>query len=272
MHHVVEPRSVDQGFTRLHRVRVPPVAARAGLAAVQAAIRRMADAVVVHEPAFARIVPEAVVVPHGIEAPQHADRAAARSRLGLDERLTVLCFGYLAPYKGLEAALEAAASLRDDVHLVIAGGEHPRLEGQGYAEALRARHGAHATFTGRVPDGEVDDWFAASDVALFPYPRPFATSGPLAIALGHGTPVLLSPPLASTVGAAAEAIAPLGPEALAARLAAIAADRSALGELSAATRRLAAGREWPAVADRHLELYREVTDAARTSGGRLRAG
>jgi glycosyltransferase involved in cell wall biosynthesis len=274
MHHVVEPRSVDAGFTRLHRVRAPAPAARLGLAAVQGAIRRLADAVVVHEPAFARVVPEAVVVPHGVGTAVTSDRAAARAAHGLDDRLTVLCFGYLAPYKGLEHVLEAAALVRDDVRVVVAGGEHPRLAeaGDDYAARLRRLHGAHATFTGHVPDADVDAWFAAADAALFPYPRPFATSGPLALALANSTPVLLSPPLAACVGAPAETVVPLGAEAMASSLRALAADPSRLDRVRAAGRQLAAGRDWPAVAERHLELYREVIHAPRATGRRLRAG
>src|SRR5690349_18532708 len=74
MHHVVDPAGVDAGFTRLHRVKAPPVVARAGLDGVQRAIRRFARAVVVHEPAFADVVEEAHVVPHGIEIPPTTDR------------------------------------------------------------------------------------------------------------------------------------------------------------------------------------------------------
>src|SRR5581483_4359476 len=177
-------------------------------------------------------------------------------------------------YKGLEHALEAAALVRDDVHVVVAGGEHPRLAeaGDDYAARLRRAHGAHATFTGHVPDAEVDAWFAAADAALLPYPRPFAASGPLALALAHSTPVLLSPPLAACVGAPAETVVPLGAEAMASSLRALAADRPRLERVREAGRELAAGRDWPAVAERHLELYREVIHAPRAAGGRLRAG
>src|SRR5207244_3721368 len=87
--------------------------------------------------------------------------------------------------------------------LVVAGGPHPRLAAAGdpYAASLQQRWGATADFTGYVPGTAVADWFAAADVALIPYPRPFATSGPLALALGAGTPALLSVPLAAFVDA-----------------------------------------------------------------------
>jgi glycosyltransferase involved in cell wall biosynthesis len=274
MHHVVDPRTVDGEFTRVHRVRAPAGLVRAGLGHVQRTIRRHAGAIVVHEPGFAELVPDAHVVPHGIERePTPVDRAAVRERLGLSrERLVVLSFGFLAPYKGLEAALEAARMAGPDVQLVVAGGEHPRLAGarQPYGARLRAAHGDHARFTGRVAEADVGDWFAAADVALFPYPRPHATSGPLAIALGAGTPVLLSAALARCAGAPRALGVEPAPVAIAARLTELARDHGARRRLAVASAALGRERAWPVVARRHLELYEEVSDGRRPRG-RLRA-
>ena len=254
MHHVVDPKAVDAGFTATHRVRAPAPVARIGVAAVQRTIAALADTVVVHEPSFARVVPGAEVVPHGVEVPERGDRAATRAALGV-KGFCVLCFGFLAPYKGLEAALGAARLAGEDVELVIAGGEHPRLAGDGYADALRAAAPANVRFTGYVADADVARWFAAADVALLPYPQPFASSGPLALALAHGTPVLLSEALAGTAGAPDELAVPTDPAAVAARLDALAADRGERERLRAAAATLAAGRSWPEVARRHLDFY-----------------
>jgi len=254
MHHVVDPGTVDAAFTATHRVRAPAPIARAGVATVQRTIRALADEVVVHEPSFAAVVPGAEVVPHGIEVVDSFDRDAARDALGVGDGLCVLCFGFLAPYKGLEAALGAARLAGDEVRLVIAGGEHPRLAGEGYAQRLRDTAPANARFTGFVPDADVARWFAAADVALLPYPQPFASSGPLALALAHGTPVLMSQALARTTGASELAVGP-DPAAIAARLRGLAAEPDEREGLRAAARRLAAGRTWPEVARRHLELY-----------------
>ena len=150
LHQVVDPAYVDRGYTRLHRVKAPALAARAGLAGVQFAVRQAASATIVHEEPFQRLVPDAVVIPHGVEQTTPVDRDAARAALGLDDRLTVVCFGFVAPYKGLETALAAAELAGPGVQLVVAGGEHPRMVADGYVAELHARYGRVATFTPRT--------------------------------------------------------------------------------------------------------------------------
>jgi glycosyltransferase involved in cell wall biosynthesis len=271
MHHVVGREMIDGGFTRLHRVAAPALAARTGLELLRSAIGRLADRVIVHEPAFTHALPGADVVPHGVEAVATPSRAAARTRLGTS-RFTVLCFGFVAPYKGLEPALEAARLAGDEVELVIAGGEHPRLReaGDRYWANLAEAH-PHARFTGRVPEEDVASWFAAADLALFLYPQPVSSSGGLALALAHGTPVLLSPEMAATTGGPQALAAPRGEVALAQRLRALAADPAQRHTLRSAAAELAQGRRWPDVARRHLDIYEEVSHADRTSRGSLRA-
>jgi glycosyltransferase involved in cell wall biosynthesis len=255
MHHVVDPAAVDGGFARTHHVRAPATVARVAVGGVQRTIGALADAVVVHEPSFAGVVPGATVVPHGIEAPERTTQAAAREALGIAPRgLLALCFGFLAPYKGLEVALDAARLAGGDVELVVAGGEHPRV-GPAYAMRLRAGARENVRFTGFVPDADVGRWFAAADVALLLYPRPFASSGPLALALAHGTPVLMSAALAVMAGAPDALVAPPGGAALAARLRELARDPGAAAGLREEAAAMAAGRGWPDVARRHLELY-----------------
>jgi glycosyltransferase involved in cell wall biosynthesis len=276
MHHVLDPDAIDAEFTATHHVAAPAALARAGVRALQRGVRALADAVIVHEPESAALLPGAKLIPHGIDAPPAAPAVARRGAasppvvtaagsslvvarppsprdaLGLDrDRVVALCFGFLAPYKGLELAIEGAREA--GAQLVLAGGPHPRV-GDAYTERLRALAPPDTRFTGFVPDADVDRWFAAADVALLLYPRPFATSGPLALALGHGTPVLLSPGLARMTGAPAELAVDLDAHVLAARLRAL-EDPDVRAALSDRAQALAAGRTWPDAARAHLEAY-----------------
>lgn len=260
MHQTVNPATVDRSYTELHRVPVPAPIARLGIDGLQRAVRRLAAATVVHEEPFRDVLGGADVIPHGIEPTARLDRRAARSHLGLPEdRFLALCFGFIAPYKGLETALEAGRLAGDPVEVVIAGGEHPRLASAGddYAGDLRRRFGDAARFTGWVPGDDVVPWFRAADVALFPYPEPFSSSGALALALACETPALVSARLGRCIGAPSHMLASSTQE-LAARLQRLSDDSNALAELRAWTACLAAGREWSAVADRHREVYERV--------------
>jgi hypothetical protein len=276
MHQVVDPKSVDRAFTRIHRVNVPAPFARAGLAAMQRSVARLASRLVVHEDAFRRVVPGARVFPLGGNTAPPADqqvitRAAelrvvattARPAGGTLPGLLVLCFGFVAPYKGLETALEAARLAGPPISLVVAGGEHPRLAGQGYLDGLRARYGQVAHFTGFVPEEDVAAWFEAADAVLLPYPQPFSSSGVLADAAAHGVPVLVSPALARVTGMPADVAVPVDPPGLSARLLELAARPEQLVRLAAVSTALNSGRSWTELADRHLALYEEVIDAQR---------
>lgn len=263
VHQVVALSRIDREFTRMHRIRVPPTISRLAMGSVQKSLLGSFDRAIVHQHSFAKVLHGAEVIPHGVEDAPAIDPLVARRTLELDDdRLLVLCFGFIAPYKGLELALEAAARI-PEMRLVVAGGTHPRL-GRSYARALRQRWGSVADFTGHVPDDQVPLWHAAADLALFCYPAPHAASGAVALALAHRTPFLATSPMASCLGVpvAAEVRHDLGE--LTRRLRALAEDRSGLVELTRACQELATESTWPSVARRHLNLYEEVLGAERS--------
>lgn len=259
MHQTVDPAVVDRSYTQLHRVPVPAPIARMGIDVLQRSLRRSVDAAVVHEEPFRTLVGDADVIPHGIEDGAPLSRSAARAHLGLGEGFLALCFGFVAPYKGIETALDAGERAGERVRVVVAGGDHPRLAASGddYAAALRRRHGGTATFTGWVPGDDVVPWFRAADVALFPYPEPFSSSGALALALANGTPSLVSGPLGRCIGAPSPMLVSTTDD-LAARLRLLASEPGALDELARWTRCLAEGRRWSEVADRHRAVYERI--------------
>ncbi|HWB68244.1 MAG TPA: glycosyltransferase [Mycobacteriales bacterium] len=264
MHQVVDPRQVDRSFTRLHRIRLPAPAARLAVTGVQRSIDALADRVIVHEPRFSAQLSRAVQLPHGIEPAADLERGQARAALGIDpDEFIALCFGFLAPYKGIEQAGDAARLAGPGVRLVVAGGPHPRLKDRhNYAAALRRAYGGHARFTGFVTDLDVVRWFRAADVVLLPYPAPHASSGALALALAYGVPVLASTALVETCGLPAAAGYD-STEELAGRLVALLGDMAERRALAEALSPVAEGRSWPAVARQHQRLYDEVRSRLR---------
>jgi glycosyltransferase involved in cell wall biosynthesis len=118
------------------------------------------------------------------------DRGEARGRLGLT-RPTLLFFGYVRAYKGLDRLLRAMPRVlaRVDVDLLIVGefyddrAKYDRIiEDLGLAEHVKvvAEH---------VPDESVGEYFTAADVVVLPYTSA-TQSGITQIAFAFGLPVI----------------------------------------------------------------------------------
>jgi glycosyltransferase involved in cell wall biosynthesis len=111
------------------------------------------------------------VIPNGIN-PEHfrqaPERAEAKRRLGLDDRLVLGFVGFVREWHGLDRVLEWLATRRGagEVQFVVVG-DGPAREG---LEAQAAALGIvdRVRFTGVVPRDEIPGWVAAFDIALQP--------------------------------------------------------------------------------------------------------
>ncbi|MTE22729.1 glycosyltransferase [Microbacterium sp. ZXX196] len=119
---------------------------------------------------------------------------AARASFSLAPRdLAVLFLGQIRPYKGVDALVGAAAEAaarRDDraVRLLVAGAVK-EMSREDFAATIPAGLAA-ATHLDFVPDGDIARWFAAADVAVFPY-RAILNSGSVHLAATFRVPVVL---------------------------------------------------------------------------------
>jgi glycosyltransferase involved in cell wall biosynthesis len=120
----------------------------------------------------------------------------ARQRLGIRHgEKTILFFGNITPYKGLEyivAAFQQIKARHEDYRLIIAGRpdkcerywtpirEEIREDVQGERVLLRAEF---------IPDDEAEVYFKAADVLVLPY-RHIYQSGVLFLGQSFGLPVL----------------------------------------------------------------------------------
>jgi len=140
------------------------------------------------------------VIPHGINnsvPDTELSSAEAKQRLGIkDGERTVLFFGAIRPYKGLEYLVDAFLGLavtHPDYRLIIAGGR--RKEAEKYLEEIQQtinRHihrGQVLQKIQHIPDEETELYFKAADVVALPYTHIFQ-SGVLFLAYSFGLPVV----------------------------------------------------------------------------------
>jgi glycosyltransferase involved in cell wall biosynthesis len=95
-------------------------------------------------------------------------REAARRELGLDGKLVLGFAGFVRPWHGLEAALDAMAAMpeRPELHLLVVGDGPARRELEARARVLGLER--RLTVLGVVPRERVPAMLAAMDIALQP--------------------------------------------------------------------------------------------------------
>lgn len=139
------------------------------------------------------------VVPMGINnaIPRtHIRREEARRRLGLrDGERSILFYGRIAPYKGIEllvAAFKKALANDSRYRLIIAGSlKNSEAYWRAIEESIRdqVRKGSALLKVEFIPDGETEVYFKAADVFVLPY-RQVYDSGVLYLGYSFGLPVI----------------------------------------------------------------------------------
>jgi glycosyltransferase involved in cell wall biosynthesis len=139
------------------------------------------------------------VIPFGINETvpnTEISNGEARQKLKISESdKTLLFFGNIAPYKGLEYLLEAFSELsktRSDYRLVIAG--RPKSSEEYWSriqETIRTSPAANRILFKPefIPDEETEVYFKAADVSILPYTDIFQ-SGVLVLSYSFGLPVV----------------------------------------------------------------------------------
>ncbi len=201
---------------------------------------------------------DVTVVPHGPY--DHVSGPAADGqpdpdalRETSDEPFTLLFFGIIRPYKGLEDLVEAFALLPDDVRDTM----RLRIVGEtweGWDTPLQAVAASPArdridVVNRYVTDAEVREHFAQADAVVLPYRRSSA-SGPLHMAMSAGLPVVVTA-VGGLVDAAGDYegvsfVPPADPAALADTLRALPARRG---------RRYADPHTWEHSVDAYLRVF-----------------
>ena len=123
---------------------------------------------------------------------QRLSREQAASSLGIDPSLkTLLFFGLIRDYKGLDILLEAFRGLPDDYQLVIAGEPYgPFDKYQAIIDSLPGKDRIHV-FPDYVRDSEVKRFFSAADVTVLPY-RSATQSGISSVSYHFEVPMIVT--------------------------------------------------------------------------------
>lgn len=230
------------------------------LRAASALWMQAADHLVVHGSQLTSVVPRRArhkplsVVPHGIDTVAEPLPAPAAE--------TVLMFGRLEPYKGIDVLVRAMQEVwkrRPAVRLVVAGRgpcawqvpDDPRIElRQGY-----------------VPEEDVPALLETASVMVLPYTQA-SQSGVGLLSIAHGVPIVVTAEgaLPELLEDPAEAVPSRDPHALASQIVRVLerGDDARVATLGFAKRKF----EWSVVAKAYADLYADVIEA----GNAARAG
>lgn len=197
------------------------------------------------------------VIPFGLFTVPQTDMTVeeARTRLKIPPHVrTVLFFGTIRPYKGLEDLLQAVAELRDDkidVWLVIAGAawnswkQYDKLINQ-----LRLQHSVIAC-PNFIPENEIEIFFKAADIVVLPYRKFQAQSGAASLAQFFKKPMVVADlsGLREFVPGADQTFQPGNVKQLAQRISAVLEKESFI---------ITGHNTWEDVAQRTLAVYKKV--------------
>ncbi|MBE2218694.1 MAG: glycosyltransferase [Ignavibacteria bacterium] len=142
------------------------------------------------------IVPNAKYIIHPHPLYDHygskIDKLTARNFLGVPaDKKTVLFFGFIRDYKGLDILIDSFKELDDSYHLIIAGevyGDFKKYEEQISRLGLAGRISLHVKY---IPETEIPLYFSASDVCVLPY-RTATQSGIIGMSYHFDLPVIVT--------------------------------------------------------------------------------
>ncbi len=164
----------------------------------------ISDIVIVHEQFQVNILVSEYLIPrekivkisHGVEYREELWREILQRNICSRNVHTLLVFGFLAPYKGLEVLPIILQDVKDSVRLVLAGSVHPRRVGDPlYRKWLRTvLHSLltqlNTTWLRYVQESDIEKVFKNADLVLALHETCFGASGPENLALSYARPVV----------------------------------------------------------------------------------
>ncbi|HEU5122072.1 MAG TPA: glycosyltransferase, partial [Candidatus Saccharimonadales bacterium] len=241
-------------------------------------LMRWSRRVVVHEKLFKEIatksygvIPENIaVIPHGVEALSPINTQEARQRLGIAKDAKVALFmGYATGYKGMDLLIEgfaAYAKHEPKAYLIIGSGKHPKLKHDDVylAEYTRLQKKAAELIPARqyrwegfIAEDDINTYYSACDVSLYPYTTAMSSSGPMSFAIGYEKPFLVSSAFKDIFADHPHLLFDRRPESMAEKLAYFFDNQP---DYTAASAVLKRDRTWQTVGEQTARLYNEIKE------------
>jgi len=204
------------------------------------------------------------VVPHGsYQKPTFLNKDQCKRKLNLQDRVVVTILGFVTPKKGHDLVIPLLPNLDRNVQLVIAGGPQNAQDEQYISKLKKLAEQNHCadrvTFTGYLPD--FTDVLNATDIALLPY-RNVTDSGVLHLLIAYGVPII-----ASDLEAFREVYDEYGclilfksgdPQDLLAKTQELLTNQHQRDLLKSNCMAMWNATKWSNIAQKHVQLYREV--------------
>jgi len=284
MHSVVPISSLTPAFFEKYGIgREFAMVKRLFTIAVTKLVGLFSSRLVVHNEASKRVLigdyrfktEKVVVIPHGVELLDlKLTQEEAKHQLNIEDSNICLFFGFVKPGKGLEYVIKALPEvLRSypNTKLIIAGGEHPHLNGwaNSYFEQLQDLvaklkiTGAIMFSRGFVPVETATAYLTAADVCVMPYDQSeiISASGVLQMFASHGKPLVASEGYQTselTNGENAILVSKGNSDEIAKAIILLLSDRILRTKLSENLRAMSKRNNWENVAIRMLELYTQL--------------
>ncbi len=213
IHGVIDKKTITPTLLRQNYLPNSPFAARAALSTIYRTMAAASSQLVVHHEHFNKVLTNSYhvkdskisTIPFGADqVSKHKARAGGKL-----SGPRILLLGFLTSYKKPELVVEMAEeNLIPGATFQFCIGHNPRIKSLQYEERysqLRSRVmelGSRATWSGYVPDDELPDLFAGSDVLVLPYTECISGSAVAALAQAHGVSVSYSRALEPLLGSA----------------------------------------------------------------------
>ncbi len=145
-----------------------------------------------------------VVIPHGVDTNiQSLSKNKAKKLMGIkNDEFTILYFGYLGWYKGVDFLIRSLGNTKEidgrKIKLVIAGGpSFTQKDKPHYQKFLKKldeiiKKANNITVTGFIEEDKIATVFGVSDLVVFPYRTLMSSSGPMSLAISHKKPFIVS--------------------------------------------------------------------------------